>query len=153
MSTVKGAILGLLQQAYPRRDRVGLIAFRQERADLVLPPTNSPDLAHKQLRQLPTGGRTPLGAGLELAERVLERCRRQEDWTEQRVILVTDGGHNVGVSPFPAARRLARLGGGIIVVNSGSKYVGMEAAQRLAALLNARCIPLEALSAPLRTAP
>ena len=64
MVAVKGAIMSLLLDAYQRRDRVGLISFRGTRAELLLPPTNSVDLAKVHLQDMPTGGRTPLSAGL-----------------------------------------------------------------------------------------
>src|SRR5574340_991284 len=49
MNATKGAILSLLTDAYQRRDRVGLIVFQKERATLVLPPTNSVQLAQRAL--------------------------------------------------------------------------------------------------------
>ncbi|MFO8011270.1 MAG: magnesium chelatase subunit D family protein, partial [Dehalococcoidia bacterium] len=66
MVATKGAILYLLLDAYQRRDHVGLIIFRDYSAELVLPPTNSIDMAQKLLRKLPAGGRTPLTHGLRL---------------------------------------------------------------------------------------
>ena len=64
MVAVKGAIMSLLLDAYQRRDRVGMISFRGTNASLILPPTNSVDLAQVHLQEMPTGGRTPLSAGL-----------------------------------------------------------------------------------------
>ena len=72
MVAVKGAILSLLLDAYQRRDRVGLIAFRGTGAQVLLPPTSSVDLAHAMLQEMPTGGRTPLSRGLLLAMEVIE---------------------------------------------------------------------------------
>lgn len=77
MGAVKGAVLSLLLDAYQRRDKVGLITFRGRTAELALPPTSSVDAAAARLEQLPTGGRTPLAAGLLKAHEVLriERLR------------------------------------------------------------------------------
>ena len=72
MVAVKGAILSLLLDAYQRRNRVGLIAFRGTSAQVLLPPTSNVDLAHAHLREMPTGGRTPLSRGLLLAMEVVE---------------------------------------------------------------------------------
>ena len=72
MVAVKGAVLSLLLDAYQRRDRVGLISFRGARVDLLLPPTSSVDLAELHLREMPTGGRTPLSRGLYMALDVIE---------------------------------------------------------------------------------
>ena len=71
MSAVKGAVLSLLLDAYQRRDKVGLVTFRGTAADVALPPTSSVDAAAARLETLPTGGRTPLAAGLLRAHDVL----------------------------------------------------------------------------------
>ena len=63
MEQVKTAILSLLLDAYQRRDKVGLVTFRGDRAELVLPPTHSVEIAAARLADLPAGGRTPLGRG------------------------------------------------------------------------------------------
>ena len=68
MEATKGAILSLLTDAYQRRDRVGLIVFNKNDANLVLPPTNSVQLARKALMDIAVGGKTPLSAGLYLAD-------------------------------------------------------------------------------------
>ena len=63
MRAVKGAIFYMLQEAYQKRDRVGMIAFRRDKAEVLLPVTRSVDLAQKCLQKLPTGGKTPLADG------------------------------------------------------------------------------------------
>src|SRR6185436_3611499 len=77
MAAAKGAVVALLTRAYQQRNEVGLIAFRGQSAQLVLPPTNRLDLAFARLRDLPTGGRTPLAAALRLALETLARVRGQ----------------------------------------------------------------------------
>ncbi|HWQ61625.1 MAG TPA: AAA family ATPase, partial [Negativicutes bacterium] len=64
MRAVKGAIFAILREAYQKRDQVGMIAFRRQSAEVLLPVTRSIDLAEKCLRDLPTGGKTPLAEGL-----------------------------------------------------------------------------------------
>ena len=66
MAAAKGAILSLLNDAYQRRDRVGMIAFQRENATLILPPTNSVTLAERALEDIPVGGKTPLSAGKKI---------------------------------------------------------------------------------------
>ena len=106
MVAVKGAILSLLLDAYQRRDRVGLISFRGAGADLLLPPTGSVDLAQVQLRDLPTGGRTPLGHGLYLALDVIERERLKDRDVLPLLVLLSDGRANVplGLVPQPGGQ-------------------------------------------------
>src|SRR5450830_958874 len=69
MEAVKGAVLALLTDVYQRRDQVAVIGFRGDKASLLLAPTRSVDLAEQGLRELPTGGRTPLPLAEQLAAR------------------------------------------------------------------------------------
>jgi len=98
MVAVKGAVLSLLLDAYQRRDRVALISFRGTRADLLLPPTNSVDLAEMYLRDMPTGGRTPLSNGLYTALELLETERLKDRETLPMLVLLSDGRSNVAMS-------------------------------------------------------
>ena len=95
MVAVKGAILSLLLDAYQRRDRVGMISFRGTGAELLLPPTGSVDLAQLHLREMPTGGRTPLSRGLNLALEVVEIERMKDKQVLPLLVLLTDGRANV----------------------------------------------------------
>ncbi len=95
MEAAKGAVLELLNKAYVDRDRVAFIAFRGYDAKLLLPPTNSVELAAKELENLPTGGRTPLSDGLFKALEVVKRERRAKKYARPIVVLVTDGKANV----------------------------------------------------------
>lgn len=91
MSAVKGAVLSLLLDAYQRRDKVGLVTFRGSAADVALPPTSSVDAAAARLQSLPTGGRTPLAAGLLKAHEVLRVERLRDPARRALVVVVTDG--------------------------------------------------------------
>ena len=71
MKTVKGVIFKILLDAYQKRDRVGMIAFRKKQAEVLLPVTRSVDFAQKKLASMPTGGKTPLAKGLLKAEDAL----------------------------------------------------------------------------------
>ena len=107
MRTVKGAILALLHEAYQKRDRVGLIAFRRDCAETLLPMTRSVELAEKQLRDLPTGGRTPLAEGLAHAWKTVRELERRG--AEKTVlILITDGRTNPVRNGDDAVQRALR---------------------------------------------
>src|SRR5262249_18274588 len=67
MEAAKGAVVGLLLDAYQRRDRVAMVCFRGDSAETVLRPTGAIEVARARLRDLPTGGRTPLAAGIDAA--------------------------------------------------------------------------------------
>ena len=97
MVAVKGAVLSLLIDAYQRRDRVGLIAFRGTDAELLLPPTSSVELARTRLADMPTGGRTPLSRGLYLALQIFEAERQKDSEVLPLMVLLSDGRANVGL--------------------------------------------------------
>ena len=125
MEAAKSAVLDLLVDAYQRRDRVGLVTFRGDRAELVLSPTASIELARMRLADLRTGGATPLAHGLSTSLDVLEReLRRAEDLVPW-LVLVTDGRANVGVGGAPdqdardEAARVREAGVRSLVVDTG----------------------------------
>ncbi|MEU9241830.1 putative cobaltochelatase [Streptomyces sp. NPDC048385] len=91
MGAVKGAVLSLLLDAYQRRDKVGLVTFRGAAGEVALPPTSSVEAAAARLESLPTGGRTPLAAGLLKAHDVLRVERLRDPARRALVVVVTDG--------------------------------------------------------------
>ena len=147
MSAVKGAVLSLLTDAYQRRDKVGLISFRGENARVLLPPTSGVDLATSRLAELPTGGRTPLAAGLAKAAEVLKRERVRERERRPLLVILTDGRATVGPDPRGVAAELRRLGTASVVVDTEEGHVRLGMAGTLAGALGARCLRLEELKA------
>ncbi len=147
MSAVKGAALSLLADAYQRRDKVGVISFRGANARVLLPPTASVSLAATRLKELPTGGRTPLAAGLEKAAEVLERERLKEKERRPLLVLLTDGRATAGPDPRRAAAGLRRLGVAAVVVDTEEGHVRLGMAAGVADALGARCLRLDDLRA------
>ncbi|MEV2254943.1 putative cobaltochelatase [Streptomyces sp. NPDC050147] len=151
MSAVKGAVLSLLLDAYQRRDKVGLITFRGADAEVALPPTSSVDAAAARLETLPTGGRTPVAAGLLKAHEVLRVERLRDPARRPLVVVVTDGRATGGVEPVARAGRAARLFGaaGIasVVVDCESGPVRLGLAGQLAGELGGTAVTLDELRA------
>jgi len=147
MSAVKGAVLSLLNDAYQRRDKVALISFRGEGARILLPPTSSVALAAPRLEELPTGGRTPLAAGIEKAAEVLMREGLRDRERRPLLVLLTDGRTTAGPDPQVAAARLRSLGTTSFVVDTEEGYVRLGTAGVLAESMGARCLRLEELRA------
>jgi magnesium chelatase subunit D len=147
MAAVKGAVLSLLTDAYQRRDKVGLVSFRGEGARVLLPPTSGVELAASRLVDLPTGGRTPLAAGLEKAAEILMRERTREKERRPLILVLTDGRTTAGPDPRAAAAALRRLGISSVVVDTEEGYVRLGMAATLAEALGARCLRLEELRA------
>ena len=95
MAAAKGAVLSLLTPAYQHRDRVALVVFRNASAEVLLPPTGAIALARRYLRQLPTGGATPLAEGLYRARRLIHAERRKDPHLVATLVLISDGDANV----------------------------------------------------------
>ncbi|MDQ0602838.1 magnesium chelatase subunit D [Streptomyces canus] len=151
MSAVKGAVLSLLLDAYQRRDKVGLVTFRGSAADVALPPTSSVDAAAARLETLPTGGRTPLAAGLLKAHDVLRVERLRDPARRALVVVVTDGRATGGPEPVALASRAARLfaaeGVASVVVDCESGPVRLGLAGQLAGELGGTAVTLDELRA------
>ncbi|MFH9043849.1 putative cobaltochelatase [Streptomyces sp. NPDC017966] len=151
MSAVKGAVVSLLLDAYQRRDKVGLVTFRGSAADVALPPTSSVDAAAARLESLPTGGRTPLAAGLLKAHDVLRVERLRDPARRALVVVVTDGRATGGPEPVALASRAARLfaaeGVASVVVDCESGPVRLGLAGRLAGELGGSAVTLDELRA------
>lgn len=144
MTAVKTAVLSLLLDAYQRRDKVGLVTFRGMDAEVALPPTSSVEAGAARLRTLPTGGRTPLAAGLARAAEVLRVERLRDPARRPLVVLVTDGRATAGGDVDRAAALLAGTASVVVDCESGPVRLGL--ALRLAARLRARVLPLDALA-------
>lgn len=158
MSAVKGAICSLLNDAYQKRDRVGMIAFRKKSAELILDITRSVELAKKKLELLPTGGRTPLSAGLFLARQVLCSQLQKDPDCLPILVVLSDGRANAAQgtgNPLKEAfREAAKLrGDGIrcIVVDTEEGFLRLGLAAELAKELRADYYKIEDLSSDFLT--
>jgi magnesium chelatase subunit D len=111
MVATKGAVLSLLRDAYVKRDRVGLISFRDTVAEVVVPPTGSASLAAMRLTWLASGGTTPLSIGLFAAVKTLEVERARDPLRKPILAVITDGRANVayfGGEPLEEAVKIAK---------------------------------------------
>ncbi|MFF4247017.1 putative cobaltochelatase [Streptomyces sp. NPDC001822] len=151
MGAVKGAVMSLLLDAYQRRDKVGLVTFRGRDAEVALPPTSSVDAAAARLESLPTGGRTPLAAGLLKAHDVLRVERLRDPSRRPLLVVVTDGRATGGVDPLALAARAGRLhaseGTASVVVDCEAGFVRLGLAAQLARDLGGSAVTLDELRA------
>ena len=145
MSAVKGAVLSLLSDAYQRRDKVALISFRGDAAQLLLPPTSSVEFAASRLEELPTGGRTPLAAGLAKAAEVLLREGLRDPERRPLLVLLTDGRATAGPDPRGAAGGLRAARATSFVVDTEEGHVRLGMAAGVARAMGARLLRLEDL--------
>ncbi len=154
MEATKGAVLSLLTDAYQRRDYVGLIVFQKNDAIVVLPPTNSVELARRALVDIPVGGKTPLSAGLQAAHDVIAREMRQRPDLMPLMVLLTDGAGNVSMTPRPPQEEAYLIADTFsqaeirsVVINMENEAFDQGLAQALATHLDAPCYSLAELKA------
>lgn len=154
MAAVKSAVLGLLGDAYQRRDQVGVIAFRGAQAEVLLVPTRSVDIAERRLRELPTGGRTPLPHALQLTADTLRRFIKPSG-PQPLLVILSDGKANVPLldandawqDTLATAEQVANFGVATLVLDTENSYLRFGHAKELAEALRAEYLPLENLSA------
>lgn len=151
MIQVKTAVLSLLTDAYRRRDRVALISFRGQGAELSLPPTGSTEIAAALLDDLAAGGRTPLAEGLVEAEHVLRREQLRDARTRPLLIVLTDGRATHGVDAVERSRQaagvLARRRVPTVVIDCEQGPLRFGLARILAMYLSAEHVPMEQVDA------
>lgn len=153
MRAVKGAVCAMLQDAYQKRDQVGLIAFRRQTAEVLLPITRSVDLAQKCLRHLPTGGKTPLAEGLAAALKVLASRQQKDQEMKPVLVLVTDGRANTTVTGGDGMADALKIAGKIhmagvhsVVIDTESDFVKLGLARTVAREMGATYYSLRELS-------
>ena len=97
MESAKGAVLSMLMDSYQKRDKIGMVAFKGNDAELLLPPCSSVDQALNRLSELPTGGKTPLSAGLAKGLQLLKSEMTKDRDAKLMMVLISDGRANVSL--------------------------------------------------------
>ena len=153
MEATKAAILSLLRDSYVHRDSVGLIAFRKESAEVLLPFTRSVERAERLLASMPTGGKTPLAHGLRMAYTMCDRLLRSHKAERIQIICITDGRATSGDSEDPVseskqwARILGTLPVDCIVIDTETGFIKLGLAKELCKLINGSYYAMDTISA------
>ena len=153
MEATKGAILSLLRDSYVHRDSVGLIAFRKDSAEVLLPFTRSVERAERLLAKLPTGGKTPLAQGLRVAYTMCDRLLRAHRAERIQIICITDGRATSGDSEDPVteskqwSRILGTLPVDCIVIDTETGFIKLGLAKELCKLMNGSYYAMDTITA------
>jgi len=145
MAQAKGALTRLLGEAYLHRDKVALISFRGEGSQVLLAPTRSVELAKRLVDSMPTGGGTPISAGV-LSAIELARLSRLQGMSQAMLVLFSDGRANVrlrqGLAIEEELKQLGALlraeGIATVVVDTKAKFLSNEEGCALAEMLGSR---------------
>lgn len=152
MEATKAAILSLLRDSYIHRDSVGLIAFRKESAEVLLPFTRSVERAERLLASMPTGGKTPLAHGLRMAYTMCDRLLRAHRAERIQIIYITDGRATSGASEDPVgeAKQWARILGTLpvdyIVIDTETGFIKLGLAKELCKLMNGSYYAMDSIT-------
>ncbi len=149
MRQAKGAVQHLLQQAYVHRDRVALLAFRGSSCELLLPPSQSVELARRALDVLPTGGTTPLAAALLSTIDVAAQARSR-GIMQCVALFLTDGrgnvslqrSHDVAEEVQVLANAVVAAGIKSVVIDTQRNYLSRGEGRKLAELLQGEYVYL-----------
>lgn len=145
MKNTKNLLLGLLHDAYQKRERTGMIVFRGTKANTVLPFTKSISVAKSCLKEIKTGGKTPLSSAIKKAieELIIEKKKHKNN--EQIVLFFTDGRANISLTeqdPFEEAvayaKKLSSLKCKIFVIDTDPTWISYPYAKDLAHQICAR---------------
>jgi magnesium chelatase subunit D len=149
LDVARRVAIGLLDDAYRRRDRVALIVFRGHHAEVVLRPTASIEIARHRLADLPTGGTTPLAAGLQAVTQ-MARAAPRAGGPRPVAVLITDGRATAGgadpwAAALDAARELAATRSRCLVIDAETGPTRLGLARKLATALGAEHLELDRL--------
>ena len=155
MTAVKGAVLSMLRDSYVKRDRIGMMAFRRDSAELVLPPTRSVEYSYRKLEEMPTGGKTPLGEALMTVNQYMTSYSRAHVGEMCYIVIITDGRANVALNEgADANKEVLKLAEDMaipqvkwIVIDASAGFIRFDNAEKLAQALEATYFRLEDLNA------
>lgn len=154
MAAVKGAVVSLLTDAYQKRDKVGMVAFRKKEAEVLLGITRSVELAQKSLRTMTTGGRTPLAAGLLKGCEILKAAKKKDPDMVPVIVLVSDGRANSSLNGGDALQEAINMANIIseegiqtIVIDTEQDFIKLGLAKKMAQVMKAQYYKLAELEA------
>lgn len=142
MALAKGAVFSLLGDSYRKRDTVGLIVFRGDAARVVLPPTRSVVLADRRLREIPTGGATPLSDAIRTACRAARAIVTKDAAADPLVVFLSDGRERPVNGALEAAQAARQTGHRFVWVDTENPWVRVGAGRDLAEAMGARYLRL-----------
>lgn len=153
MGAVKGAVLSLLKEAYQKRDNIGIVVFRKDSSEVLLNITRSVDLAEKCLRKLPTGGKTPLAAGLHTSYQILKTDKIKNPDSLQYLVIISDGKANVPLKTdnpledaFSLGEKIRNEGIKTMVIDTEKNYIEYGFAKELAKKMDSEYIKISQIT-------
>jgi magnesium chelatase subunit D len=97
---VKGILNKLVEDINRHQDRISVIGFKGEEAEIIIPTTRRASSFQEQLDNIRVGGTTPLASGMQKGYEILKKEKLREEYVPMMIIL-TDGMPNIGIKEGP----------------------------------------------------
>jgi Mg-chelatase subunit ChlD len=151
---LKGILNAVVADANRHHDRISVIGFKGQKAEVIIPTTRRATSFTKQIDNIQVGGTTPLAAGLKKGYEILKTEKLKDEFVPMLLVL-TDGMPNVGLDEGPIIDAI-NIAGKIkekeihtIVINfERSVRFGHEVNMELALAAGGRYYDLEEIKKP-----
>lgn len=151
---LKGILNSLLEDANRHQDKICVIGFKGEEAEVIIPTTRRATSFKEQIDNIRVGGTTPLASGMKKGYDIIKREKMREEFVPMMLIL-SDGMPNVALKEGPMkdavdiAEKLKENEIHTIVINfERSVRYGHEVNMELALAAGGRYYDLEELKEP-----
>ncbi|MCC7559054.1 MAG: VWA domain-containing protein [Methanobacterium sp.] len=97
---LKGILNSVIEDANRHQDRISVIGFKGEEAEIIIPTTRRATSFREQVDNIRVGGTTPLAAGMKKGLEILKKEKLRAEFVPLLLIL-SDGMPNVGLEGGP----------------------------------------------------
>lgn len=97
---VKGILNRLIEDINRHQDKISVVGFKGEEAEIIIPTTRRASSFQEQVDNIRVGGTTPLASGLKKGFEILKKEKARDEYVPMMIIL-TDGMPNVGLDKGP----------------------------------------------------
>lgn len=97
---VKGILNNLVEDINRHQDKISVIGFKGDEAEIIIPTTRRASSFQEQLDNVRVGGTTPLASGLHKGFEILKQEKLRDEYVPMMIIL-TDGMPNIGIKEGP----------------------------------------------------
>lgn len=151
---LKGIINSVIEDANRHQDRISVVGFKGEEAEIIIPTTRRANSFREQVDNIRVGGTTPLAAGMKRGLEILKKEKLRAEFVPLLLIL-SDGMPNVGLEGGPMkdailmAEKIKEKEIHTVVINfEKSVRYGHEVNMELALASGGRYYDLEELKNP-----
>lgn len=151
---LKGILNSVIEDANRHQDRVSVIGFKGQEAEIIIPTTRRATSFREQVDNIQVGGTTPLAAGMKKGLEILKKEKLKAEFVPLLIVL-SDGMPNIGLEEGPMkdalniAQKIKEKEIHTVVINfEQSVRYGHEVNMELALAAGGRYYDLEELKDP-----